>query len=114
MPVPVGSDLVRISSGVSAFTLGGGGSGLFASVLVDFTTPSSARFFEVTVTGATTGMRVVGSASLSTPAGVAEDELEMDPITVSGRVSATDTVRLLVSSSSVLFGQRLISLSLGV
>lgn len=75
---------------------------LTARVTVDFGTARPAarsKTFDVTVRGAQTGMAVVASAALDMPAGVSADELEMDPITVAGRVTAANTVRLLVSSA---------------
>lgn len=86
-----------------------------ARVTVDFGTarPSPrARFFDVTIRGAQPGMVVTAAAALDMPAGIAADELEMDPITVAGRVVSANTVRLLVSSPGPLSRQRNINVML--
>lgn len=94
---------------------GGGGGGLGAVVTVDFgATAAKEKTFLVTVAGAALGQRVMATPSLDMPAGVAWDELELDPITVSAGVTAADTVRLVVASTrGRIRGQRNISLTLG-
>ena len=85
------------------------GGATITQVTVTFTTPSRAAFFDVAVT-ATVGQKVVASVSLDMPSGWSEDELEMDPIMVAGRVVSTNLVRLAVSSPGILSGQRNINL----
>lgn len=109
MSIPAHSDIVR--SGVSAFAIGGGGGATITRVEVDFGSSGrvSSKTFDVTVPGVTSGQMIVASASLDMPAGVAEDELEMDPISVAAHGVAADTVRLIVSSHSTLRGKRAIN-----
>lgn len=74
----------------------------------------SQAVFDVAVAGAAVGQKVVASASLDMPAGVAEDELEMDMLAVAGRVTGTNNVRLIVASlGGRISGQRNINLILG-
>lgn len=102
-PITLGTGLAMTGTVLSA---AGGGSVTITQLTVDFVTPSRAAFFDVTLTGAVVGQKVVAAPSLDMPSGVSEDEMEMDPIAVAGRVVATNTVRLLVSSSGVISGQR--------
>jgi hypothetical protein len=84
-----------------------------ATVTVDFGTSGEyVKTFDVTVTGAVTTQRVLAAPSLSMPAGVAQDELEMDPLNCSAVVQAADTVRLIIASVSGarVSGQRNINL----
>lgn len=82
-------------------------------VTVTFTELRQSAFFDVTVTGAAVGQRVMACASLDMPAGVAEDEIEMDPLTVSGRVVSADTVRLLVAANGPIIGARNVNVMVG-
>jgi hypothetical protein len=75
-----------------------GGFALNATIEVNSATPYTSKFFTASVPGATPGQKVIASVSLDMPAGVAMDEIEADPIAVGGRVSAADTVQLLVAS----------------
>lgn len=86
-----------------------------SQVTVDFgSTPANAKAFSVTVSGATVGQKVIAVPSLDMPAGVDDDELEMDMLMCAGRVTAADTVRLIVSSSwGPITGQRNINVVLG-
>jgi hypothetical protein len=93
---------------------GGGGSATITEVEVNFTTPAASRAFAVTVPGAVLTQRVIASISGNMPAGLSPDELEMDPLTVSGFVSAANTVTLFVASAigSRIRGPRNINLIL--
>jgi hypothetical protein len=97
-------------SSTSAFSLGAGG--LNATVEINSSTPYVSKFFTASVPGAVPGQKVIASVSLDMPAGVAMDEIEADPITVSGRVSAAGVVQLLVASvnGSPIGGKRNINL----
>lgn len=79
---------------------GGGGGGVTLYVVeVDFgTTPDQAKIFQVTVPGVSVGQKIIATPSLDMPTGVDEDELEADPVVVAGRVSAANTVRLMVAT----------------
>lgn len=112
MSVPVLSDLVR--AGTSAFAGGGGGSAVVYEEVIDFTVGRRSGTFVVNVPGAMTSQRVVAAVSGNMPAGVSFDELEMDPLTVTGYVSAADTVTLRVSSlGGPIKGQRNINMMIG-
>jgi hypothetical protein len=106
----------QMANGDTPFGAGGGGSVVIEAVTVDFGADGAlSKTFDVSVTGATVGQKVLASVSLDMPAGVDEDELEMDMITVAGRVSAADTVRLIAASVSgtAVSGQRTINLTVG-
>ena len=92
----------------------GGGGATITMAEVNFTTPASVRFFNITHVGATAGQKVLAVPSLSMPAGVAEDELEMDPFTVAGHCTTAGQVRLLVASvnGALLSGKRNINYQL--
>jgi len=94
---------------------GGGGSALFTEVTVDFGAVGvDQQTFDVAVIGATTGQKVIAVASLTMPAGVDEDELEMDMLACAARVVSVDTVRLIIASlGDAISGQRNINLSFG-
>lgn len=84
-------------------------------VTVNFSDPSPAKFFNVAFPGATVGQKVLATVSLDMPAGVNEDELELEPIVVAGYVSTINEVRLLVCSSNttgLICGQRAINVAL--
>jgi hypothetical protein len=85
------------------------------TVEVNFTTASPARFFTATVTGAAVGQDILAVVSLDMPAGVQEDELEADPLVCSARVTAVNTVRILVASATgaPIIGKRNINLIRG-
>lgn len=91
------------------------GGGLATTVQVDFgNLAARERVFELTVAGAALGQRVFATPSLAMPAGVAADELEMDPITAMGAVMAANEVRLVVASTrGRIKGKRNINLTLG-
>lgn len=102
-------------SGTLALTSQLGGGSVYVRE-VDFGSPGAVeKFFTVTITGATTGQRVIATPSLDMPAGVDEDELEMDPLVCAARVSATNTVRLLVASPAGgrISGKRNINITIG-
>lgn len=95
---------------------GGGGGGVSVqTVEVNFTAPRDSQTFIVTVAGALTSQRVIASFSGNMPVGVDADELEMDPLSVAGSVTAADQVTLVVSSTtgSRIRGRRNINLILG-
>lgn len=110
MAIEALSDIAR--AGNSAFA--GGGSGISATVEIDSATPYISKFFIVSVPGAVAGQKVICSPSLDMPIGVAQDELEADPITVAGVVSGPGSVRMLVASvnGSPIGGKRNINLVL--
>jgi len=93
----------------------GGGGALFTEVMVDFGAEGvDQQTFDVAVVGATTGQKVIAVASLTMPAGVDEDELEMDMLSCAARVVSVDTVRLIIASlGDAISGQRNINLSFG-
>jgi hypothetical protein len=92
-----------------------GGGGLSEMVTVNFgNLAAKERVFTMTVAGAVMGQRVMATPSLLMPAGVALDELELDPITVAAAVVAANTVKLVVASTrGRIRGQRNINLILG-
>lgn len=89
-----------------------GAAGTMATVEVDFTTPAPAKTFVVAVTGVAAGQPLVAQVSAQMPAGVAVDELEMDPLTVAAWASAADQVTLVVAAAnqSYIFGKRNINI----
>jgi hypothetical protein len=97
-------------------TLPGSGAGVSASVVtVDFGAAGGIeKVFNVALAGATPGQKVLATVSQDMPAGVAEDELEMDMLAVAGRVPSADLVRLTVASiRGPIRGQRNINILLG-
>jgi hypothetical protein len=103
-------------SGATLNASGGGGSFAVTSVTVDFgSVPVSSKAFSVTVTGASVGQKVIASASLDMPGTLSDDELEMDMLACAGRVTATNTVRVIVAcvAGSQITGQRNINITLG-
>ena len=86
-----------------------------AIALVNFTTPSRGQFFTIAVPSAISGNRIVCSPSLVMPSGVAEDEIECDPIDAYGSCTVNGSVRLFVYSvlGGILGGQRNINLLIG-
>jgi hypothetical protein len=94
---------------------GGGGSFAVAQATVDFgSIPARHKTFDVSVSGATVGQKVIASASLEMPGTVDEDELEMDMLAIAGRVSAADTVRLIIAAiPGPITGQRNINITVG-
>jgi hypothetical protein len=81
----------------------------------DFGSPGkSALTVDITDAAALTSHKVVTSISGSQPAGVAFDELEMDPILVAASVPVNGTVRLQIISinGSTIKGQRRVHYSL--
>lgn len=89
------------------------GSATVYTVEVDFGVGATSKMFSVALAGAAIGQKVIASPSLEMPAGVAPDELEMDPIMCAASIVATDFVRLAVGSTSVISGKRNINLILG-
>jgi hypothetical protein len=85
------------------------------SAVVDFGTLGLSEIsVDVAAVGASVGQKVVASASLEMPAGVAEDELEADMLVAAGRVKAANVVRLTVSSiRGPISGQRTINFYVG-
>lgn len=90
---------------------GGGGSVTMYTTAVDFgSTGVRSKTFDAAVVGVTSGQKVVAQLSANMPAGVALDELEMDPIVVAAHATAVDTVRIIAASTGWLRGQRNINL----
>ena len=89
-------------------------SGNAIEVQVNFASPSRGQFFDVAVPRAVLGQKVLVAPSLNMPSGVAEDELEMDPLVAFGHVKTAGQVRLFVGSAQggVLGGPRTINLIL--
>ena len=85
-----------------------------SDLTVTFSAPSRGRFFDVALSGATVGQKVLCAPSLVMPSGVAEDELEMDPLVCHGAVKTAGQVRLFVGSANggTLGGARNISVTL--
>lgn len=94
MPIEAVRDIQK--SGASAWAAGG----LAYAVTVDFgtTAPARSRTFNVALTGAVVGAKVVANPSLDMPAGVAADEFEMDAFVVAGRVVVAGQVQLTLHS----------------
>jgi hypothetical protein len=96
---------------------GAGGSVTMYTIQVDFgpsTGGSRSKTFSVALAGASVGQKVLASVALDMPAGVSEDELEMDMIAVAARVSAPDTLRIIAASvSGRITGKRNINIVLG-
>ena len=92
-----------------------GGSASVETVEVDFTTASRGRFFDIALAGASVGQQVVAAPSLDMPAGIGEDELEMEPILAHGRVLSSGNIRLFVGSvlGGPVHGKRNINVTLG-
>ena len=111
------STLYRKESGagntgwVAVSNAAGGGAN---DLTVTYAEPSQGRFFDVALSGATVGQKVLSAPSLTMPAGVAEDELEMDPLVCHGAVKTINQVRLFVGSANggILRGARNISVTL--
>lgn len=85
------------------------------TVQVDFgSTPAESKTFDVALSGAVTTNKVIASPSLSMPAGVDQDEIEADPITVAGVVPSSNNIRLTVSTTngSAITGKRNINVIL--
>jgi hypothetical protein len=109
MAIPVVSDLIKDS--VSAFA-GGGGGITITRVEVDFgSVGTNAKVFDVSVPGVLLGQKILVSVSLEMPAGVAFDEIEMDPLSVAGHAVADDTVRLIVGARDRIIGKRAINIA---
>lgn len=106
------SAIVALKADVDALG-GGGGSVVIRSVEVDFGDGAMSRTFEVAVAGAVLGQKVLAAPSLDMPAGLSSDEIEMDPITCAGAVTAAGIVTLVVSSTGSIAGKRNINLTLG-
>ncbi len=83
-------------------------------VVVDFTAPTASEFFDVALTGALVGQKVLATVSLKMPSGVDEDEIDCDPLTVSGYVTTADQVRLHVATvnGDLIYGQRTINVTI--
>ena len=90
-------------------------SGASTVVQVDFGSVAlQEKLFVVAVPGATLGAKVQATPSLDMPAGVALDELEMNPLSALAAVTAADTVTLIVASlRGPVWGKRNINLTLG-
>jgi Protein of unknown function (DUF2793) len=80
-------------------TTGSGGS-VTTELTAVFAAPSPSQFFDFALAGAAPGQKVVVTPSLDMPAGLSEDELEMEPLAVSGRVLSAGNIRLHVASLS--------------
>lgn len=94
---------------------GGGGSASITSVTVDFGTNNMQQMiFDIALPGATVGQQVIATPSLDMPAGIAEDELEMDMLTCAAKVLSANNIRLIVASlGGAITGQRNINIVLG-
>lgn len=103
--LPAGDTLSGASGGAA-------GGATTTRVEVDFGTAPGvhAKSFSVTVAGVSAGQAVVAAPSLDMPAGVAADELEMDPISAAAHATAADTVLLIVGAASRLTGKRAINI----
>lgn len=87
------SDIQRTSDGVSAFRVG-------KTVDVDFGSVGAyAQDFSISDAAALTTSIVIAVPSAAAPPGGHADELDMDPITVQGRVDVAGTVIIKVVSS---------------
>jgi len=104
------NDLVAqgFAANASAFA-GGGGSVVMSQVTVNFGTfPVTSALF--TLTGATLGQKVM---ALATTEG-SMDDLEMDGLVVSGKITATDTLVLAITAvPGPVVGSRTINVLLG-
>lgn len=98
---------------VNAPSGGGGGSAEVHTLEIDFGEGARSKTFDLSLPAATAGQGVVASVSLDMPAGVAQDELEMDPITCSAAVAVPGVVRVIASAQAPVSGKRNINLILG-
>lgn len=83
---------------------------------IDFGTENSRleRTFDVSIVGASVSDKVIAYPSLNMPAGIAEDELEMDMFTCAAKVTSSGIVKLTtVSLGGPVQGQRNINFILG-
>lgn len=90
------SDLVAegFASGASAFAAGGGGSVTMSSVTIDFGANAIySGSYTVTLSGATVDQKV-----MMLPVGDS-DELEMDGITCSAKVTSSDTITVYITAN---------------
>lgn len=93
---------------------GSGGGAAVIEATVTFSPAQMSKVFTVAAPGAVTTQRVVASVSGNMPAGVSFDELEMDPLTVYGYVSAPDVVTLMINSlGGPVLGSRNINMTIG-
>lgn len=87
---------------------------IITEAIVDFgSIPKFGKYFDVTVSGATIGQKVVAAPSYSTFTANDTDEYNMDPWVVAASVQATDTVRIFVTPTfhfNRLHGQKKINL----
>lgn len=117
--VGTGFDLyITDETGLIAYQINSssGGGGLVKAVVdLDFGTGASTVTQEFPWNGAAVGATVLAAVSLDMPAGVSEDELEMDALVVAARISSANVVRVMASTASgfCITGQRRINLLLG-
>lgn len=84
-----------------------GGGATATAITLDFgSTPIQSKTFSFAHAGATTGQKIIVSVSGDMPSGVDFDELEMEPVVVVGRVSATDTIELQATVAGFITGKR--------
>jgi hypothetical protein len=79
-------------------------SGLIYTAEVVFTSAKRVGVFTVAHIGATPGGKVLCSMSGDAPTGRSADELEMDALSVCGRISAADTLTFTIHSSGPVVG----------
>lgn len=104
----------QLQSGDTLAAPGIGGSATVSTVTVDFGSPGRRSILvDVALATAAVGQKVLASPSLDMPAGVSEDELEMDGLTVAGRVLSAGNVRLICYATGPISGPRNINIILG-
>lgn len=83
------------------------------AVEVDFGAAAQrVKVFAVTHAGAQVGMRLMTCISGEAPTGKSADEMEMDTLTVSGRVSATNTLAFTVRADGPVSGKFILNYQL--
>lgn len=103
---------VTLGTTALTFSLVGTAGIIATDVTVNFgTTPVYSKAFTVTIPGLQVGQRVECVPSGYTPAGVYFDEHEFGVLMWVGKVTATDTLSLIGSSTSAISGQRIVQIS---
>lgn len=79
-------------------------------VEIDFGSSSQVIIQNFTISGVTAGQKIVAALSLDMPVGIAEDELEMDPICLGAHAPSADTVRVIAMAQHPVSGKRAVNI----